>query len=131
MREIFTLHLQLFWDHLLQEIVFQWKMLQISQSKRLFPWWKADHMKKADTDQPQCQHMPVYIQLTSISTEVKSMTGALAVTLKLVPSVMDSASGFLQEIDLSLSTYLKVAITKCAIARWAQMLHFVMVLINM
>jgi hypothetical protein len=59
------------------------------------------------------------------------MTGALAVTLKLVPSVMDSASGFLQEIDLSLSTYLKVAITKCAIARWAQMLHFVMVLINM
>jgi hypothetical protein len=45
------------------------------------------------------------------------MTGAHAVTLKLVHSVMDSASGFLQEIDLSLSTYLKAAITKCAIAR--------------
>lgn len=74
-------------------------------------------MKKADTDQPQCQHMPVYIQLTYISTEVKSMTGAHAVTLKLVHSVMDSASGFSQEIDLSLSTYLKAAITKCAIAR--------------
>jgi hypothetical protein len=45
------------------------------------------------------------------------MTGAHAVTLKLVHSVMDSANGFLQEIDLSLSTYLKAAITKCAIAR--------------
>ena len=131
MREIFTLQLQFFWDHQLQEIVFQWKMLQISQSRRLFPWWRADHMKRADTDQLQCQHMLVFILLTYISIEEKSMTGVLAVTLKLVHSVMDSASGFLQEIDLLLSTYLKVDITKCAIVRWALMLHFVMELINM
>lgn len=131
MREIFTLQLLLFWDHQLQEIVFQWKMLQISQSRRLFPWWRADHMKRVDTDQLQCQHMLVFILLIYISIEVKSMTGVLAVTLKLVHSVMDSASGFLQEIDLLLSTYLKVDITKCAIVRWALMLHFVMELINM
>jgi hypothetical protein len=61
-------------------------------------------MKKEDTDPPLCQHMLVSIQLTFIYIEVKSMTGALAVILKLVHSAMDSASGFLQEIDQLFST---------------------------
>lgn len=73
-------------------------------------------MKKANIVHPHSLHMLVSIQLTSISTELKFMTGALVVILRTHPSVMVNASGFWLDAVLFSLTYLNLVTISSATA---------------
>ena len=57
-------------------------------------------MKKGDIVLHLCLFLLVCSQLMFISIEEKCMTGAAVDTLRLIPGVMDSASGFSRAIVL-------------------------------
>ena len=88
------------YSHLLLDHRSLWTTSQTSQSKRLFNLVNPDHMRRAGTDHLLYQHMQEYTPLISTYTEPRSTTGAVVVTLRMVPGAMVSASGSLRGADL-------------------------------
>ena len=101
---------------------FLWTMSLISPSRRLLCLMKADLIKKASTDLPVFQLMPVSSPLTFTCKELNHTIGAVVVILRFHLSVMDSASGFLLDADQSLLMSANQATTSSATAK-CQLMH--------
>ena len=130
MKEMFWCQSQWFWNHQLQEIEFQWTMLQTSPNRELFLLLRVDHTKKVDIDPQVFLHMQVSFQLISTCTELRFMTGAVVDILNSIHSAMVSASGSWQDLGPSPSMFQSPDTTSFVIARWAPMHHSVTELIS-
>ena len=118
------------YSHLLLDHRSQWMTSQTSQSKRLFNLVNPDHTRRAGTDHLLYQHTQEYTPLISTYTEPRSTTGAVVVTLRMVPGVTVSASGSLRGADLWTSTSPSQATTSSATASSQLMLPSATALIN-
>ena len=118
------------YSHLLLDHRSQWMTSQTSQSKRLFNLVNPDHMRRAGTDHLLYQHTQEYTPLISTYTEPRSTTGAVVVTLRMVPGVTVSASGSLRGADLWTSTSPSQATTSSATASYQPMLPSATALTN-
>lgn len=121
---------RVFYSHLLPDRELRWTILQISQSKKLCNSVRVGPTKRANTGQHPSQHSLVFIHLTYTCTEARSTIGAVAVTLKMAPGAMASASGSSPDSDPSLSMSQNQVTLSYAIASYRQTLPSAVVLIS-
>lgn len=105
-----------FLSHPLPDNRSPWTISLISLNKRSCSLENHVPMKKESTDLPLFLLTLVFSPLTSISTEARLTTGALAVTPRSLHSVMVNASGSSLDADLFLSTSLSLDTTSSATA---------------